>query len=143
MVTDRPAARKAGPIADQPIAPPLTADRFASTVSGMLALAVGLVVLLILVSLAMTVTFGLLHLVGTLAIAGVVGWIADLVVPGELPYGWLGAVVAGVAGGWIGALLIGNVGPQLFGVHILPSLVGAAVLAFAAEALGKSALARR
>jgi len=109
----------------------------------MVRLAAALVVLLLLVSVAMTVTFGLFHLVGTLAIAGLVGWIADLMVPGELPYGWLGAVLAGVIGGWLGALLIGHFGPSLFGVQILPSLLGAAILAFAANALGKGALARR
>lgn len=109
----------------------------------MVGVAVALVVLLLLVSAAMTVTFGLFHLVGTIAIAGLVGWIADLIVPGELPYGWLGAVVAGVVGGWIGARLIGQVGPSLFGVQILPSLLGAAIVAFAANALGKNALARR
>ena len=29
-------------------------------------------------------------------VAGLVGWLADLAVPGQLPYGWLGAVVAGL-----------------------------------------------
>jgi uncharacterized membrane protein YeaQ/YmgE (transglycosylase-associated protein family) len=111
--------------------------------AGVLALAVALFALLLLVSAAMTLTFGVVHLLGTLAVAGLVGWIADLVVPGELPYGWLGAVVAGLVGGWLGALLIGNVGPQLFGVHLIPALLGAALLAFLAQSLGKGTLSRR
>jgi uncharacterized membrane protein YeaQ/YmgE (transglycosylase-associated protein family) len=109
----------------------------------MLQLAIGLVVLLLLFSVAITMTFGLFHLAGTLAIAGLVGWIADLIVPGELPYGWLGAVVAGVVGGWLGALIIGNFGPALFGVHVLPTLLGAAMLALAANVLAKGTAARR
>ena len=111
---------------------------------GTVGVAVGLIVLLLLVSVAMTMTVGLFHLVGTIAIAGLVGWIADLLIPGELPFGWLGAVVAGVVGGWLGALVIGNVGPQLFGVYLIPALLGASVLAVAANALGtNSALGRR
>src|SRR4051794_35964318 len=109
----------------------------------MIRIAVALVVLLLLFSFAITATFGLVHLVGTVAIAGLVGWIADLIVPGELPYGWLGAVVAGVVGGWLGGLVLGNFGPQLFGVYLLPALVGAAVLAVAANALGKGVVGRR
>ena len=111
---------------------------------GTVGVAVGLIILLLLVSFAMTMTFGLFHLVGTIAIAGLVGWIADLLIPGELPFGYLGAVVAGVVGGWLGSLIIGNFGPALFGVHLIPTLLGASILAVAANALGKnSALGRR
>ena len=67
---------------------------------------------------------------------------ADQVIPGELPYGWLGAVAAGVFGGWIGALLMGPVGPALFGIHLVPAFVGAVLIALAAEILGKRVAAR-
>src|SRR5438552_12451651 len=99
----------------------------------MIPVAIALFVLLLLLSAAMALTFGVVHLMGTLAVAGMVGWIADLVVPGDLPYGWLGAVVAGLVGGWLGALVLGNVGPQLFGVHLIPAVLGAALLAFLAQ----------
>jgi uncharacterized membrane protein YeaQ/YmgE (transglycosylase-associated protein family) len=85
----------------------------------------------------------MIHLILTLAVAGLVGWLADLVVPGELPYGWLGAVVAGVAGGWVGGVLLGPVGPSFFGVNIIPAFFGAALLAFGAELIGKRALKRQ
>src|SRR5205823_10908461 len=106
-------------------------------------LAVALLALLVLMSIGMALTFGLFHLFGALAVAGLVGWIADLAVPGELPFGWLGAVVAGLLGGWIGALVIGNFGPSLFGVHLLPATLGAAVVAVLAQVGGKWAYGRR
>lgn len=100
-------------------------------------LALALLALLIVSSVGLWLTFTIAQMLFTLAIAGLVGWLADMVVPGQLPYGWLGAVVAGLIGGWLGALLIGNVGPALFGVHILPAFVGATLLAGGVEVLGK------
>jgi uncharacterized membrane protein YeaQ/YmgE (transglycosylase-associated protein family) len=143
MVTDGPARRK------RPVggSASLTAGPRQTTVNGvkgMVGVAAALIVLLLLVSFSMMMTFGLLHLVGTIAIAGLVGWIADLLIPGELPFGWLGAVVAGVVGGWLGSLIIGNFGPALFGVHLIPALLGASILAVPASFLSKkSALGRR
>ncbi|MSQ23758.1 MAG: GlsB/YeaQ/YmgE family stress response membrane protein [Chloroflexi bacterium] len=88
-------------------------------------------------------TFTLTHMLLTLAVAGLMGWLADLVVPGELPYSWLGAVAAGLIGGWLAALLMGNVGPNLFGVYLLPAFVGATALAVAVELVGKSTTKQR
>ncbi len=106
-------------------------------------IAIVLIVLLIIASAGLWLTFTLTQLLLTLAAAGLVGWLADVAIPGELPYGWLGAVAAGVVGGWIGALLLGNAGPALFGVHVLPSFIGAAIVAAAVELIGKSAARRR
>ena len=77
-------------------------------------------------------------LVLTLLVAGVVGWLADLVVPGELPGGWIGAVIAGVLGGLIGGMLfrllgIHDPGFGLFGISLIPALVGAVIVAVGAE----------
>ena len=105
--------------------------------------AVALFVVLVLASVGLWLSFTLMHMLLTLAVAGLVGWLADLVVPGELPYGWLGAVVAGVVGGWLGAIVIGNVGPSLFGVYLLPAFVGATILAGGVELLGKTATRRK
>jgi uncharacterized membrane protein YeaQ/YmgE (transglycosylase-associated protein family) len=104
--------------------------------------AIALLALLLIAAVGMTLTFTLTHLVLTLAVAGLVGWLADLAVPGQLPYGWLGAVVAGLIGGWLGAFVIGSVGPAIFGVHILPTFLGAAALAAGVEVLGKSSVRR-
>jgi uncharacterized membrane protein YeaQ/YmgE (transglycosylase-associated protein family) len=77
--------------------------------------------------------FGLAKLLPHLLVAGVVGWLADLVVPGKLPYGFLGAIAAGVIGGFLGGLLLRGLGPELAGVQIVPTFVGAAALAFGLE----------
>ncbi|HYU19358.1 MAG TPA: hypothetical protein VEQ11_11760, partial [Chloroflexota bacterium] len=74
----------------------------------------------------------------TLFVAGLIGWAADAVVPGRLPGGWLGAVLAGVVGGFIGHLVLGNFGPALFGVRIIPAFVGAVLIAVAAELVTSS-----
>lgn len=100
-------------------------------------LALALLAVLVLGAIGMWLTFTLTHMLLTLAIAGLVGGLADLLVPGKMPGGWLGAVAAGLLGGWLGALFIGNMGPSLFGVSVLPSFLGAAILAAAAEIAGK------
>ena len=85
--------------------------------------------------MAIGLTIGLLL---TLIVAGLVGWAADMVVPGKLPGGWIGAVLTGIIGGFIGAWLfkvlgIHDPGFSLFGVDLIPAFVGAVIVAFAAE----------
>ncbi|MBV9169691.1 MAG: GlsB/YeaQ/YmgE family stress response membrane protein [Chloroflexi bacterium] len=81
----------------------------------------------------------MLALLITLVIAGVIGWAADLLVPGgRLPLGWLGAVLTGIVGAWVGDLLfealhLSFVGPRLAGIDVIPAFVGALVIAFAAQ----------
>ncbi len=105
-------------------------------------IAIALLVVLIFASVGLWLTLTLTHLLLTLAVAGFVGWLADIVVPGELPYGWLGAVAAGVIGGWIGQIIFGRAGPSLLGVYLVPTFVGAVILAGAARLLHKSAAER-
>ncbi len=87
---------------------------------------IGLVVL----AAFMWVTFGLVGLLLHLFMAGLIGALADALVPGKMPWGWLGAVLAGLVGSWLGVRLIGHFGPGLFGVPIIPAFVGALILAF-------------
>jgi uncharacterized membrane protein YeaQ/YmgE (transglycosylase-associated protein family) len=104
-----------------------------------------LVALLVVVALMIffTVAGTIVHLVLFLFMAGIVGWLADLIVPGRLPYGWLGAILAGLVGGWLGALLLGPVGPALFGVRFVPALIGAVILAVGVELVGKLMVRQR
>jgi uncharacterized membrane protein YeaQ/YmgE (transglycosylase-associated protein family) len=98
-------------------------------------LIIAAVVIGFLLALALVVTAGIFNLALTLFMAGLIGWAADMVVPGELPGGWLGAVLTGIIGGLIGKLLLGNFGPNLFGYHVLPAFIGAVIVAFAAQLL--------
>lgn len=73
-----------------------------------------------------------------LVVAGLVGWAADLVVPGRLPGGWLGSVLAGLFGGIVGTWLFRAVGVhdpgfRLFGVDLIPAFIGAVVIAVALQ----------
>jgi uncharacterized membrane protein YeaQ/YmgE (transglycosylase-associated protein family) len=106
-----------------------------------------LVVLLLLVLLAAAgvwITAGIVGLLFTLLIAGLIGWAADQLVPGgRLPGGWLGAVLTGVLGAFLGHALFallrfGHVGPVLFGVEVLPAFVGAVIVALAAQLFTRS-----
>jgi uncharacterized membrane protein YeaQ/YmgE (transglycosylase-associated protein family) len=67
----------------------------------------------------------------------VVGTLADKVVPGELPGGIPGAVLAGWLGFILGHKLLGSFGPSIAGISLLPAFLGAVAIAFLAEvALG-------
>ena len=98
-----------------------------------------LIVLVLLLGAGFWVTVGLVGLILTLLVAGLVGWAADLVVPGgALPGGWIGAVLTGLIGGFVGHLLFSALHIHapllpLFGVDLIPTLVGAVVVAFAAQ----------
>ena len=99
----------------------------------MLYLVVGLLLAAVVLGGLMWLTSSLIGLVLTLFMAGLIGWAADAVIPGRLPGGWIGAVLAGIVGGFLGSLVLGGVGPELFGVRIIPAFVGAVVIAVAAE----------
>jgi uncharacterized membrane protein YeaQ/YmgE (transglycosylase-associated protein family) len=95
------------------------------------------VVLVVGLTLVFWLSMHVLHLVAYLFMAGVIGAVADRIVPGKMPGGMLGAVLAGLVGSWLGTLFLGQLGPKLFGLPIIPALVGATVLAFGAEAVGR------
>jgi len=104
----------------------------------------GFLVLAVVLGALTWLSFTLIGFLLTLAVAGFVGWAADAVVPGRLPGGWLGAVLAGIVGGFIGTLLLGRIGPTIFDVNIIPAFIGAAAIAVVAElALGSRSRAVR
>lgn len=110
----------------------------------MVYLLAGLLVLAVVLGALTWFTFTMIGFLLTLAVAGFVGWAADAVVPGRLPGGWLGAVLAGIVGGFIGTLLLGKIGPTIFDVNIIPAFIGAAAIAVGAElALGTRSRAVR
>jgi uncharacterized membrane protein YeaQ/YmgE (transglycosylase-associated protein family) len=74
-----------------------------------------------------------LTLIVMLVVLGAIGWVIDLIIPGKMPYGWLGGVGAAIIGGLLGALLLGSFGPAVraFGwqLSIIPALLGGIILA--------------
>ena len=106
-----------------------------------------LLLMVVMLGAAMWMTVQILGLLLTLFVAGLVGALADAIVPGHLPGGWLGAVLVGIAGGFVGQLLMGLVGvedagPRLFGVHLVPAFIGAVVIAVVAELVSRGRAGR-
>ena len=107
-------------------------------------LLVGLLLLAIVLGAMTWLTFTLIGFLLTLVVAGLVGWAADAVVPGRLPGGWIGAVLAGIVGGFLGTLALGKIGPTVFDINLIPAFIGAAVIAVVAElAIGSRSRAVR
>lgn len=98
-----------------------------------------LILLVLIFGAGVALTVGLIGLLLTLVMAGLVGWAADALIPGgRLPGGWIGAVLTGLIGGFVGAWLFRALGihdPRfvLFGVDIIPAFVGAVLVALAAQ----------
>jgi uncharacterized membrane protein YeaQ/YmgE (transglycosylase-associated protein family) len=98
---------------------------------------IGLLILIVLVAVLIWFSTSVLGFILHLVVAGLVGWAADLIIPGNLPFGWLGAILAGLVGSWLGVMLIGDMGPSLAGVPIIPAFLGALILAFLVDLFAK------
>lgn len=72
----------------------------------------------------------LLGLILFLIVAAICAGIGSAIVPGRIPGGFLTAMVVGVIGAWVGSLLMGNFGPAVAGVALLPCILGSALLIF-------------
>ncbi|BAC88046.1 MAG: GlsB/YeaQ/YmgE family stress response membrane protein [Aphanocapsa lilacina HA4352-LM1] len=73
---------------------------------------------------------GILSFILFLVVAGICAVIAEAIVPGRIPGGFLVAAVFGVIGAWVGAALFGNFGPALANVSLIPTILGSAILVF-------------
>ena len=67
-------------------------------------------------------------LLWTLLIGGIIGAFAGYLTSRNLPMGWVGNVIAGILGSWLGERLLGSFGPEIAGMSLLPSIIGAVVL---------------
>ena len=68
----------------------------------------------------------------TLIVAALAGWIGDALVRNDMPGGFWGSLLAGLVGSWIGAYipLFRTLGPIVWGVAIIPTILGAAIFIF-------------
>lgn len=101
-----------------------------------------LLVLFLIFVAGIWITVSLLGLLVTLLVAAFIGWLANKILPGRIPHGWLGAIVAGLLGSWVGGILLGDAGPAVGGIDLIPALVGAVLLAFLIEWIGKLSQSR-
>jgi uncharacterized membrane protein YeaQ/YmgE (transglycosylase-associated protein family) len=65
-----------------------------------------------------------------LIMGGIIGWLAGLILGKDIPGGIIGNIIAGIIGAWLGSLLLGDWGPEVWDVYIIPALIGALVLVF-------------
>jgi uncharacterized membrane protein YeaQ/YmgE (transglycosylase-associated protein family) len=74
-----------------------------------------------------------LGFIGMLIALSVIGWVIDQIIPGRMPYGWLGGIAAAIVGGLLGGFLLGQWGPgvtwQGWTLAFIPALLGGIVLA--------------
>lgn len=87
-----------------------------------------LVALLILMLMGFWVVGHVIGLLIMLALAAFIGYLADSLLPGRVPYGWPGLALIGLVGGWLGTALFGRMGPNLFGLWVIPAFIGALIL---------------
>jgi uncharacterized membrane protein YeaQ/YmgE (transglycosylase-associated protein family) len=72
---------------------------------------------------------GILGFLASLVITIIIVAIVEKVSKTQLPYGWIGNIIAGLIGGVLGQYLLGNTwGPSIFGVLLIQTFVGALVL---------------
>lgn len=72
-----------------------------------------------------------------LLIGAVIGIAAGILTNRHLPMGWVGNLIAGLAGAFIGEMLFGTWGPQIIAVSILPAALGAVILVVAVSIILK------
>ncbi len=65
-----------------------------------------------------------------LIVASVCAFLAERLVPNNVPGGFLTSAIVGIIGAWVGGSLIGNLGPDLAGVALVPCILGSALLVF-------------
>lgn len=63
-----------------------------------------------------------------LLIGAIIGAVAGAITSKGVPMGWVGNILAGLIGSWLGESLLGSWGPQLAGMALAPSIIGAMIL---------------
>ena len=73
-----------------------------------------------------------------LIIGGLIGWIAGIILGKDVPGGIIGNIIAGIIGAWIGETVMGDLGPEIADIAIIPALLGAIVLILIVSIIMKS-----
>ena len=62
-----------------------------------------------------------------LIVGAIIGAVAGVITRRSGAMGWISNIIAGLVGSAIGEALLGHWGPQLAGMAIIPSLIGAII----------------
>ena len=80
-----------------------------------------------------------MHWLWVLIVGAIIGLIAGAITNKGGSMGWIANIVAGLVGSAIGQALLGSWGPQLSGMALIPSIIGAIiVVAVVSFFLGRS-----
>ncbi|UBY94315.1 GlsB/YeaQ/YmgE family stress response membrane protein [Bifidobacterium pseudolongum] len=63
-----------------------------------------------------------------LIVGAIIGAITGVITRRSGAMGWISNIIAGLVGSAIGEVLLGHWGPQLAGMAIIPSLIGAIIV---------------
>lgn len=69
-----------------------------------------------------------MHWLWVIIVGAVIGAVAGAVTSKGESMGWIGNIVAGLVGSSLGEALLGSWGPQLAGMAVIPSVIGAVIL---------------
>lgn len=69
-----------------------------------------------------------MHWLWVLIVGAIIGAIAGAITNKGQSMGWLSNIIAGLIGSSLGEALLGSWGPQLAGMAIIPSIIGAVIL---------------
>lgn len=61
-----------------------------------------------------------------LIIGAIIGAIGGAITKTSM--GWIANILAGLAGSWVGESILGNWGPHLAGMALIPSIIGAVIV---------------
>ena len=86
---------------------------------------------------------GILGFILFLIVAAACAYLAERLVPGVIPGGFLTSAIVGIIGAWIGGSLVGPVGPDLAGVALIPCILGSALLVFLLSIVSRGFAGRR
>lgn len=70
----------------------------------------------------------MLHWIWVLIVGAIIGAIAGAITNRSMPFSWIGNIIGGIVGAWVGQSLLGEWGPQLAGMAIIPSIIGAIIV---------------
>jgi uncharacterized membrane protein YeaQ/YmgE (transglycosylase-associated protein family) len=72
----------------------------------------------------------MLHFIGVIIVGVIIGIIAGAIVGKGKAMGFIAHLAAGLVGSWLGTTLLGNWGPHLFDIALIPAIIGAIIVVF-------------
>ncbi|UQS83438.1 GlsB/YeaQ/YmgE family stress response membrane protein [Bombilactobacillus thymidiniphilus] len=69
-----------------------------------------------------------MHWLWVLIVGAIIGLIAGALTKKSASMGWVSNIIAGLVGSALGEAILGSWGPQIAGMALIPSIIGAIIL---------------